>query len=117
MREAVIWSAAWIGLALAFGAGLYLWRGSGPSLEHLAGYLIENALSVDNLFVFALVFSAFGVPASFSIATASSAVCQSGWMAEEQLDRVRSTSRLRTILSIQDTELQCLHLQTASTKS
>jgi len=117
VREAVIWSAAWIGLALAFGAGLYLWRGSGPSLKHLAGYLIEKALSVDNLFVFALVFSAFGVPASFSIATTSSAVCQSGWMAEEQLDRVRSTSRQRTVHSMQNADLQCLDLQIASTKN
>ena len=52
-------------LRLAFGAGLYLWRGSGPSLKHLAGYLIEKALSVDNLFIFTLVFSAFGVPARY----------------------------------------------------
>jgi len=60
-REATIWSLVWIALALAFG-GLVAWqRGSEAGEAYLAGYLIEEALSVDNLFVFYLVFSSFSV--------------------------------------------------------
>jgi tellurite resistance protein TerC len=62
MREAAIWSAVWIGLALTFDAILYLWHGPQPAMEFLGGYLMEKALSVDNLFVFALIFTLFGVP-------------------------------------------------------
>jgi len=62
IKEALIWSGVWISLALAFNAFVYFTRGSGPALEFLAGYLIEEALSVDNLFVFLLVFSYFRVP-------------------------------------------------------
>jgi tellurite resistance protein TerC len=60
-REATIWSLVWIALALAFG-GLVAWqRGSEAGEAYLAGYLIEEALSVDNLFVFYLVFASFAV--------------------------------------------------------
>ncbi len=62
MREALTWSAVWIGLALLFNAGIYFWGGRELALEFLAGYLIEKSLSVDNIFVFLLIFSAFGVP-------------------------------------------------------
>jgi tellurite resistance protein TerC len=62
MREAALWSALWIGLALLFNAGLYFWRGPVPAMEFLGGYLMEKALSVDNLFVFLLIFTLFGVP-------------------------------------------------------
>jgi tellurite resistance protein TerC len=62
MREAAIWSAVWIGLALTFDAILYFWHGPQPAMEFLGGYLMEKALSVDNLFVFALIFTLFGVP-------------------------------------------------------
>jgi tellurite resistance protein TerC len=62
MREAAIWSAVWIGLALTFDAILYLWHGPQPAMEFLSGYLMEKALSVDNLFVFALIFTLFSVP-------------------------------------------------------
>jgi tellurite resistance protein TerC len=65
MKEAGIWTAIWIGLALAFNLILYLWQGAEPALQFLTGYLIEKALSVDNLFVFALIFSLFAVPARF----------------------------------------------------
>jgi len=65
IKEALIWSAVWISLAFAFNVFVYLSRGSGPALEFLAGYLIEEALSVDNLFVFLLIFSYFRVPAIF----------------------------------------------------
>src|SRR5512143_1723410 len=61
-REAALWSAFWIGLALAFN-GWVAWRfGSGPGMEFLAGWLIEKALSVDNVFVFLVLLAAFGVP-------------------------------------------------------
>ena len=62
IREALIWSAVWVSLALAFNVFVYFTRGPGPALEFLAGYLIEEALSVDNLFVFLLIFSYFRVP-------------------------------------------------------
>jgi tellurite resistance protein TerC len=61
-NEAVVWSAVWIGLALAF-AGLVAYkRGAGTALQFLTGYIIEESLSVDNLFVFLLIFSYFAVP-------------------------------------------------------
>jgi tellurite resistance protein TerC len=65
MREAVGWSAAWIALALCFNAGVYHWMGARAGTEFLTGYLIEKALSVDNLFVFVLIFSYFAVPAKY----------------------------------------------------
>lgn len=64
LREAAIWTGVWIGMALLFNGVIYLWQGAGPALEFTTGYLIEKALSVDNLFVFALVFSIFAVPNS-----------------------------------------------------
>jgi len=65
IREALIWSAVWISLALAFNIFVYFTRGPVPALEFLAGYLIEEALSVDNLFIFLLIFSYFRVPSLF----------------------------------------------------
>jgi tellurite resistance protein TerC len=64
VREAGVWSAVWVTLALLFNGGVYLVSGREAALEFLAGYLIEKSLSVDNLFVFALVFASFGVPAA-----------------------------------------------------
>jgi tellurite resistance protein TerC len=73
MIEAAVWSGLWVVLALAFAAGVwqcwYLWDPSHPeqgpekAIEFLTGYLIEKALSVDNLFVFLVIFRYFGVPA------------------------------------------------------
>jgi len=65
MRDAAIWTAVWITLAFAFAAIIFMRRGSDPALEFTAGYLIEKALSVDNLFVFALIFTLFGVPVAY----------------------------------------------------
>ena len=62
IREAGLWSLAWVALALTFNYGLYHFRGAETGLEFLAGYLVEKALSVDNIFVFALIFSYFRVP-------------------------------------------------------
>ncbi|HVL52702.1 MAG TPA: TerC family protein [Vitreimonas sp.] len=64
-RHAAAWSAVWISLALGFGAWVAFTRGSVAGGEYLAGYLIELSLSVDNVFVFALIFTAFGVPAAY----------------------------------------------------
>lgn len=62
MKEAVAWSAFYIALPLAF--GVYIWSGFGSErgVEYLTGYLVEKSLSVDNLFVFILLLSAFAVP-------------------------------------------------------
>jgi tellurite resistance protein TerC len=65
MKEALAWSAIWITVALVFNWIIYEWRGTHVALEFLTGYLIEKSLSVDNLFVFLLVFSYFSVPAKF----------------------------------------------------
>ncbi len=62
-REALIWTGVWIALALLFNLGIYLKFGTDHALEFLTGYVIEKALSVDNLFVFIVVFAAFKVPA------------------------------------------------------
>ncbi len=64
-KEALFWSAMWIILALLFNLGVYFWRGSQPAVEFLTGYLIEESLSMDNLFVFLLIFSYFRVPAQY----------------------------------------------------
>jgi tellurite resistance protein TerC len=61
-REAAAWSAAWVSLAMLFGVGVYVLLGRQAALEFAAGYLVEEALSVDNLFVFILLFSYFRVP-------------------------------------------------------
>lgn len=63
--EAAVWSVVWIGLALVFNAGIYYTSGSELALEFLAGYLIEKSLSVDNIFVFLLIFSYFSVPLAY----------------------------------------------------
>ena len=61
MREALLWSFAWIGLAVTFGVALLHFYGRQPALEFFTGYVIEKALSVDNLFVFLVVFRVFAV--------------------------------------------------------
>lgn len=63
-REALAWSLVWIALALLFNAGIYHWFGRERALEFFTGYLIEKALSVDNLFVFLVLFTYFAVPAA-----------------------------------------------------
>lgn len=63
LREATVWSAVWISLALLFNAGIWYFQGSEAGVQFLTGYLIEKSLSVDNIFVIALIFSYFAVPA------------------------------------------------------
>jgi len=65
IKEALGWSAFWIGLAVLFNVGLYLWHGKETSLQFFTGYLIELSLSVDNLFVFVLIFMYFKVPSHY----------------------------------------------------
>lgn len=62
-KEAAAWSAVWVALALVFAGGVYHWFGAEHAGEFLLGYLIEKALSVDNLFVILVLFSYFAVPA------------------------------------------------------
>ena len=61
-KEAATWSAVWIGLALLFNLGIGWFFGAERAGEFLAGYLIEKSLSVDNIFVFVMIFGAFAVP-------------------------------------------------------
>ncbi|GGG47209.1 TerC family protein [Hymenobacter glacieicola] len=65
MREALGWSAFWIVLSLGFNYLVYRWQGETAALEFLTGYLIEKSLSVDNLFVFLLIFTYFKVPQQY----------------------------------------------------
>ncbi|MBI2932636.1 MAG: TerC family protein [Planctomycetes bacterium] len=62
LRGALAWSAFWISLAMLFNLGLLFWRGREAAVEFLTGYLIEKSLSVDNLFVFLMIFTSFSVP-------------------------------------------------------
>jgi tellurite resistance protein TerC len=62
VSEAARWSAVWAGLGLGFAGIVWAWQGAEAAGEYLAGYLIEQSLSIDNIFVFALIFSAFAVP-------------------------------------------------------
>lgn len=62
VKEALIWSAGWIFISLTFNVGIYFWFGYDSALQFLTGYLIEKSLSVDNIFVFAILFSYFKVP-------------------------------------------------------
>jgi len=61
-REALGWSAMYVAMAAAFAAVLYFWQGHQASLEFITGYVLELSLSVDNLFVFLLIFNYFAVP-------------------------------------------------------
>lgn len=62
LREAGTWSALYIGIALVFGVGVWLFGGATAGAEYFAGYVTEKALSVDNLFVFLIIMSSFKVP-------------------------------------------------------
>lgn len=64
-KEALLLSIFWISLAIMFNIGIYLWSGEQKALEFLTGYVMEKALSVDNLFVFLMIFSYFHVPSIY----------------------------------------------------
>jgi tellurite resistance protein TerC len=61
-KESVAWTVVWVALALAFNAGIWYFAGAQKALEFFTGYVIEKSLSVDNVFVFAMLFSYFAVP-------------------------------------------------------
>ena len=65
LKEAGIWSAVWVALAIVFNIGVYTWFGPERGLEFTTGYLIEKALAVDNIFVFVVIFAAFSIPAIY----------------------------------------------------
>lgn len=64
-KESLGWTIVWIGLAMLFSAIVYFWKGSEKAIEFITGYVIELSLSVDNLFIFILVFSYFHVPQQY----------------------------------------------------
>lgn len=63
IKEAMIWTGVWVTLAMCFNGLIYYWQGELKALEFFTGYVIEKALSVDNIFVFVLIFSYFKTPA------------------------------------------------------
>jgi tellurite resistance protein TerC len=65
LKEALTWTAVWVLLALIFNAAVYYWWGKQKALEFLTGYLIEKALSVDNIFVFIMIFTYFRIPSEY----------------------------------------------------
>ena len=62
VRSAAIWSAIWVAVSIAFGIALWAWAGAAAGEGYLAGYVMEKALSLDNVFVFTLIFAALAVP-------------------------------------------------------
>ena len=62
LRSAALTSAFWISLGLGFGVVVFFWLGAEKAVEYYSGYLIEESLSIDNVFVFSLVFTAFAIP-------------------------------------------------------
>jgi tellurite resistance protein TerC len=65
VKEALIWTAVWIALAMVFNAGIFHFFGKEKAVEFLTGYVIEKSLSVDNIFVFIMVFSYFQIPTKY----------------------------------------------------
>lgn len=65
VKESIRWTGVWVTLALIFNAGIWHYMGKDKALEFLAGYVIEYSLSVDNIFVFVMLFNYFRVPAQF----------------------------------------------------
>lgn len=61
-KEALLWTVVWVMLALLFNVGIFYWRGPDVAMQFLAGYLIEQSLSVDNLFIFLIIFAYFKIP-------------------------------------------------------
>jgi len=64
IREATFWTVVWVVLSLGFNVGVYIWRGPQPALEFLTGYILEKSLSMDNVFVFAMIFNFMAVRAA-----------------------------------------------------
>ncbi len=65
VKEALTWTFIWIFLALVFNTIIYYWRGKEQALEFFTGYLVEKALSIDNIFVFIMIFTYFQIPSQY----------------------------------------------------
>ena len=65
VKQSATWVGIWVGLALAFGVVVAIWKGGSTAGEYFAGYLIEYSLSVDNMFVFIVIFSYFSIPIAY----------------------------------------------------
>jgi tellurite resistance protein TerC len=65
VKEALTWTFIWIFLALIFNAIIFFWRGQQQALEYFTGYLVEKALSIDNIFVFIMIFTYFRIPSKY----------------------------------------------------
>ncbi len=65
VKESLLWTAFWIGLSLLFNLGIYFWKDSETALQFLTAYVVEKSLSVDNLFVFFMIFTYFAVPSLY----------------------------------------------------
>jgi tellurite resistance protein TerC len=65
LREALTWTFIWVFLALVFNAIIFYWRGRQQALEFFTGYLVEKALSIDNIFVFIMIFTYFQIPSKY----------------------------------------------------
>jgi tellurite resistance protein TerC len=63
LPQAAAWTAVWLVIGLGFGGLSWAWAGGDTAQAYLAGYLIEKSLSLDNVFVFAMIFAAFAIPA------------------------------------------------------
>lgn len=64
-RQAAAWTVVWLAIGLGFGGLLWAWEGGDTAQAYLAGYLIEKSLSLDNVFVFAVIFAGFAIPARY----------------------------------------------------
>jgi tellurite resistance protein TerC len=62
MKESLIWTSVWVGMAVIFGLGIWYFEGSSHAIAFFSGYVVEESLSVDNLFVFLMLFTYFSVP-------------------------------------------------------
>ena len=65
LKEALTWTIIWVSLALVFNAIIFYWRGRQQALEFFTGYLVEKALSIDNIFVFIMIFTYFQIPSKY----------------------------------------------------
>ena len=65
LREAGAWTGVWLALAVGFAGVVWAWQGGGEATEFLTGYVVERSLSIDNVFVLAVIFSYFAVPPAY----------------------------------------------------
>ena len=65
VQEAAVWSAIWVALSLAFGIGLSIWRGPETGIQFFTGYVLEKSLSLDNLFLLAVIFESLAIPPEY----------------------------------------------------